>query len=151
MSDVQTVRVQRTIFDLAGFEETTLVKEVEFTPADSTQAALERLNGDSKKFLEIINEGLRAEVRRQAASDPTNWHTFSEEGEINGAFEGIVADIKAVNALVLTLAKTVFGYAKDMTKEQKQAAKKSAMAMIQSTDAIKAGLQKSAALTPAEE
>jgi hypothetical protein len=148
MADVKMVRVQRTIFDLASFEEVTLAKEVAFTPVESTQDALARLDGDAAKFLGIINEGLRAETRRVAAESPSDWHTLTEENEVNGAFDGIVSDIKKVNALVLTLAKTVFGYSKEMDKLAKAKAKTAAMDMIKSNDAIKSGLAASAALSP---
>lgn len=151
MAEVVKVKVQRTIFDLAVMEEVTLAKEVDYTPVESTQEALQRLEGNAGKFLEIINEGLRAETRRQAGSDPADWRTLTDEGEVNGPFSGVVADIKAVNALVLTLAKTVFGYSKEMDKASKRTAKDSALSMIKNTEAIKEGLKKSAALTPVED
>jgi hypothetical protein len=50
----------------------------------------------------------------------------------------------------LTLAKTVFGFSKSMSREEKSTAKDSALEMIKTTPAIKAGLQKSAAIKKAE-
>lgn len=147
MANTISLRVQRSIFDLDAFEDVTLVKEFEHTEAESVQEALQRVGNNNDKLLAIINEGLRAEARRKEATSPDGWHTFNDEGEINGDFSGTVADPKAVNALVLTLAKTVFGYSKEMTPEQKRAAKNSAEAMIKGTEAIRAGLKKSAALT----
>jgi hypothetical protein len=142
---MSTERVQRSAFDLDSFSEVLLVKEFEFTPVGSTDEALAKLGNDSKRLLEVINNGLKSEIRNEVAEDPDGWRTFDDEGELNGAFSGTLADMKAVNNLVLTLAKTVFGYSKDLDKDQKRAAKDAAMAMIQNTEAIKAGLKKSAA------
>lgn len=147
----QKLRVQRTIFDLDSFAEVTLAKEIDFAPVTSVQDALARLSNDSGKLISIVNEGLRAEARRIAGGDPRDWRSLNEDGDVNGAFAGTVADPKAVNALVLTLAKTVFGYSQDLSKDQRQAAKDSAMGMIASTPAIKEGLKKSAALKVEED
>ena len=144
MADTK-LKVQRTVFDLDAFEEVLLVKEVDFAPVSSTEEALSRLGNNAEKFLSIINEGLEAEARRIAGDLGTDWRTFDEDGNVNGIFEGTVADSKSVNNLVLTLAKTTFGYSKDASKETKKAAKASAMALIASTDVIKEGLRKSAA------
>jgi hypothetical protein len=59
-----------------------------------------------------------------------------------------MADITKVNALVLTLAKTVFGYSKDLDKTAKAKSKTAAMDMIKGNAAIKSGLAASAALSP---
>jgi hypothetical protein len=140
------LQVQKTVFDLETFEEVTLVKEFEFSPVTSIEDALSRLGNDGEKLLKVLNDGLIDETRNRVREDNDGWHTFDEEkeGEINGAFTGKIADQKSVNNLVLTLAKTVFGFTKDMSKDQKRAAKSSAMEMIKSNESIKAGLQKSA-------
>ena len=144
MADMK-LKVQRTVFDLDAFEEVLLVKEVDFAPVSSTEEALARLGNDATKFLAILNEGLESEARRIGAENPNDWRTFGDDGEVNGLFEGTLADMKSVNNLVLTLAKTTFGYTKDASKDTKKAAKQSAMALIAATDVIKEGLRKSAA------
>jgi hypothetical protein len=147
MATVKVSDITQTVFDLESFAEVTLVKEAPpFQEVSSVDEALSRIGNDSNKLLEVINRGLVDEYRNQIREDENiPWHTFDEEGEVNGPFEGTIAETKSVNALVLTLAKTVFGYVKDMPKELKKAAKASAMEMVKSTDAIKAGLRKSAA------
>jgi hypothetical protein len=147
MATVKVSDVTDTVFDLDTFAEVTLVKECpDFNEVESWEEALQRLGNDSKRALAAINRGLIADYRQQIADNPElPWHTFTDEGEKNGEFAGTPAEPKAVNSLVLTLAKTVFGYSKDMAKEVKKAAKESAMEMIRTTDAIKAGLRKSAA------
>jgi hypothetical protein len=138
-------KVTSSIFDLDSMSDVTLFKNLEFSPVNSTQEALSAVGGDAKKFLAIINEGLRQHVRESAKSDSTiPWMQEQEEGEPT-QFTGTPADSKAVNSLVLTLAKTIFGYSKDATSEAKSAAKASAMAMISSNEQIKKGLKENAA------
>lgn len=138
-------KVQRTVFDLDSFEEVLLVKEFDYAPVTSIEEAMAKLGNNAAKLLEVINDGLRGEVRNQVADDPTGWHTFDDEGEMNGDFTGTIADQKAVNTLVLTLAKTVFGFSKDLDKDAKKASKSAAMEMIKTNPAIKDGLKRSAA------
>ena len=157
---IKQAPITRTIFDLATMDEVTLVKAVpDFIPAENSAEVLARVGNDAVKLLAIMNDGLRAAEREAIANNSEPFHTYEldESGEptdkINGPFSGIAADSTKVNALVLTLSKTVFGYAKSMTKEEKRAAKASALEMVRTNDAIKAGLQKSAAIpsaTPAE-
>jgi hypothetical protein len=134
-------------------EEVLLVKPVpDFIPAENSHEVLARVGNDTAKMLKLLNDGLRLAERAAVAEGSEPWHTFvaDENGEltddVNGVFTGTVADTKAVNALKLTLAKTVFGFSKSMSKEEKSAAKESALEMIKTTPAIKAGLQKSAAV-----
>lgn len=141
----KTITIQKTLFDLDTMSEVTLQKDVEFTPAQSTEEALHRVGKDAKRFLAVINEGLEAETARQAKADPSiPWLQENDEGE-KAAWTGTPADTKAVNGLVLNLAKSVFGYVKDATPETKRAAKDSAMEMVKNTPAIVEGLKKNAA------
>lgn len=147
MSERKVSPIQKTIFDLDSFEEVTLVKTPEpMVEVSSIEELQTRLGNDTSKLLKVINDGLEEEYRKQYEADPEKpWHTFDDEGEPNGEFTGVMAEQKAVNSLVLTLAKTVFGFNKDMTREQKKASKESAKEMIKANDAIKQGLRKSAA------
>ena len=146
MAETQKVPVQKTFFDLDTFADVTLKKEFDFVPVGSVDEALARLGNKADRLLEIVNQGLIGEQRLTEYRKPEGWQILNDEGELAGPFSGTPADQKQVNALVLTLAKTVFGFNKDMTAEQKNAARASAMEMIKNTPAIKAGLQKSAAL-----
>lgn len=147
MAKVKVSDIQSTVMDLDSMKEVTLIKVApEFEEVSSIEEAVVRLGNDSGKLLAVLNRGLIDEYRNQIREDASiAWHTFDEEGEVNGEFTGTIAEPKAVNALVLTLAKTVFGYSKDLGVEAKRAAKESAMEMIRSNEAIKAGLRKSAA------
>lgn len=147
--EAKAVRVQKSIFDLDSFQEVTIVKTGSFTPVENTQEALARVQNDTAKFLELVNEGLRAEYQRDLREQAGDWHTLTDENEVNGVFAGTIADPKAVGALVLNLAKTVFGYSKDLDAAGKAKSKESAMTFIQGNDAIREGLKKSAALTMA--
>jgi hypothetical protein len=141
----KTIPIQKTLFDLDTMSEVTLFKEVEFTPVTTTEEALKRLGHDAKKFLAVINDGLETETARAARSDSSiPWLSENDEGE-KVAFAGTPADSKAVNGLVLNLAKSVFGYTKESEPEAKRAAKQSAIDMITSNEAIREGLKKNAA------
>lgn len=144
-----TIPVQDTVFDLDAFDEVTLGKEVTYATVETVDEALELMGNQSEKLLQVINDGLKAEARRVAKNDPTGWHRYIDDDTskgLNGVFAGQPADMSKVNSLVLTLAKTVFGFHKDLSREQKGAAKENAKSMIQNTPAIREGLKKSAAL-----
>ena len=136
---------EKTLFDLSTFEEVTLYKEVAASPVSSVQDALARLGGDSNKLLAVINDGLLAEATREARLSPEGWFAKDDEDKLI-AFEGVPANAKKVNGLVLNLAKSVFGFGKDMTKDQKRDAKTAAKDMIKNTTAIREGLAKNAAM-----
>ena len=153
---IKQAPITRTIFDLSTMEEVLLVKAVpDFIPAENSAEVLARVGNDTTKLLAIMNDGLRAAEREAIANNNEPFHTFEldESGEptdkVNGPFSGIAADSAKVNALVLTLAKTVFAYSKSMSKDEKRAAKQNALEMVRTNDAIKAGLQKSAAIVNA--
>ena len=156
----QEIKVQKTLFDLHKFDDVLLVKIGTFEPVsveNATKEALQRVNGDTAQLAAIINDGLKARAMQQLRESADSWHTFKVDAEgeytdeINGPFEGQVADSKMVNNLVLSLSKTIFGFSKDLTKEQKKQAKANAMEMIKNTPAIREGLSKNAALTASEE
>lgn len=140
----KVLRTTKSITDLNTFEDVLLVKTGNFAEPLSTQEALERLGNDNTKFLAAITEGMRVMAMRELNSSPDGWMQEDEEGN-KTPFTGTEADTTKVNALVLTMAKTVFGYSKDATPEAKKASKESAMNFIKSNDAIKAGLKASAA------
>ena len=140
------LRVPSSVFDLDTMDEVSLIKTKEFTPAVDAREAHQRLGGDAEKFLAVINEGL-ASFERKALKNSTDipWEVADEDGNSTGkAFSGTPANSKGVNTLVLTLAKTIFGYAKDAKVEDKRAAKESALEMIRGNEAMKAGLKRSA-------
>lgn len=144
----ETIKVQRTVTDLDTFDDVTLVNTSTFNPVQGDhfiKNALERLGNDHSKLMDVINDGLRAEAMRELRQKPDGWMAEDEEGNTS-TFTGTPADTSKVNALVLTLAKTVFGYAKDLSADAKRAAKSAAMGMIKGNDAIKNGLKASAAL-----
>lgn len=155
--EAQEIKVQKTLTDLSTLEDVTLVKIGSFVPVANVQDALARLNNDSEALNAVINAGLKARAAQELRTSADGWHTFKldaegeETSEINGPFTGQVGDSKKINNLVLSLAKSVFGFEKSMSKDQKRAAKESARDMIRNTPAIKDGLSKTAALTADEE
>jgi hypothetical protein len=149
--ETQELKVQRTVFDLDTMDEVTLQKVGTFKPVETTQEALHRLANDAAKFLAVINRGLKSEEQQAMVDNSTiAWQIEDEEGKLSD-FSGTPADSKAVNGLVLNLAKSVFGYSKDATVEVKRGAKESAINMIKSTEAIREGLKRNAAQVSAAE
>lgn len=141
---VTNLTIQKGLFDLKTMDTVTLKKTVPFQPVDSVQAANERLGNNLDKLIEVINRGLQAHTREAAINDNSQpWMVEDEEGNLV-PFDGIPADEKLVNGLILNLAKSLFGYNKDMEVEEKRAAKESAVEMIRNTPAIRDGLQKQA-------
>jgi len=137
--------VTSSVFDLDTMDEISLIKVKDFTPAQSAKEAMDRLEGNADLFLAVINEGLATQEKRALKNDTTPWQVLDEDGKPTGPFQGTPANAKAVNGLVLSLAKNVFGYAKEQPIEQKRAAKESALDMIRSNEVMKNGLKRSAA------
>lgn len=143
--------VEKPVFDLGSFEDVTLVKAFEFMPPADVNEALTRLGGDTAALMAVITSGMLDSYKSTLRKTSDGWHTYEEDADgeptekINGEFQGQVADSKKVNTLKLSLAKSVFGFEKGMTKEQKRAAKESAVDMIRNTPAIREGLAKTAA------
>lgn len=137
--------VTSSVFDLDTMDEVSLVKTAEFQPATSAKEAMERLNNNPEAFLAAINEGLLTQAKSVLKKDTSNpWNAIDEEGKVIGPFSGTPANSKAVNTLVLTLAKTIFGYAKENSLDSKRAAKADSLEMIRGNEQMKAGLKRSA-------
>lgn len=139
--------VQRTIFDLDTMAEVVVSKEHDVAPEiTSVEQALALLGHDTKRLFSIIQEGLTSEIKNKAGNEPDGWFVADDEGDFTVPFVGTRADIKAVNQLVLTLAKTALGWDKSMTKEQKADVKAKAMDAIKTTPLLRDGLKRTAAL-----
>jgi hypothetical protein len=137
--------VEKPVFDLKTFDDVTLVKTVEFQPINTMDEVLTLLQNDESRIIKVINAGLREEKTREARKDDSGWHTYADDGvKINGPFDGTVANPKKVNIIVLGLAKSVFGFNKDMTREQKKAAKDKAKDFVKNNETIREGLRQNA-------
>ncbi len=55
----EKITVKNNLFDLEKFERRTVEKDIEFLPVDSMEKALEALQNDNGKLLDVINVGLR--------------------------------------------------------------------------------------------
>jgi hypothetical protein len=138
------IRRQQGGTDLNTFEDVTLVKTGNFVKVTTLEEAKSRVGGDTEKFLSIINEGLEAEAGRALKNDPNiPWQIEDEDGTLT-PFSGMLADGKTVGALVLNMAKSIFGYSKDSPAEQKKAAKQAAKDLIKNNEVMKSGLMKNA-------
>jgi hypothetical protein len=148
LKDKETVT--KRIFDLNEFDEVELVKIVEFTALTTWDQIMDAVSKDEAKMIAVVNAGLLSEAKKVARDDESGWHTYGlAEGEIdeetmNGPFAGVQADIKKVNAMVLQLAKAVFGFSKSLSREGKKVAKAKAQDFVRSNDTIREGLRSSA-------
>lgn len=149
--DAQAIIKQATVYDLETMDDVTLRKVGSFAPVATAGEGLARLGNDTAKFLKVVNDGLRAEALRNLATDESiPWQEVDEESGELKPFNGAPADAKVVNPLVLQLAKTIFGYNKDMKPEVKAKAKSDAKDMIKGNPVMVAGLKKSAATAATE-
>lgn len=142
----EEIKVQRSVLDLNTFETITIAKVGQFTPVKDSSEGLARVGNDSAKFTAALNEGLRVYAMRDLRAGSDGWSQMDEDGEITGTFAGVPADSRKVNAFILNIAKTVFGYGKDKTSDQKREAKAAAMEMAKSTPVILKGLQENCKL-----
>jgi len=129
----------QSVFDLDSKSDVTLYKQVTFTPVDNTKEALERVGNDSAAFLKIINDGLCSYTAEQAKQDSSiPWMAKDDEDNLV-PFTGTTISENASKQLsvhVLSLAKLLYDYAKDMPREDKRKAKEQAQAQILSNPAI---------------
>lgn len=145
-----TIRTTTSKFNLDTFDSVKLVKVGTFEPVETLEAAQARVGGDLAKLISLLNDGLKSHAQETLRTSAEPWHTYKKDEtgedteEINGVFEGTLADEKAVDTLVLGMAKSVYGYKKDMTPEQKRASKEKAMELIKNTEPIREGLKESA-------
>ena len=139
------IKVQRTMTDLATFDDVKLIKTATFTPITDFSQLVDRLGGDTNRALAVVNEGLRVEERKALATDVTiPWHVLDEDNEVGEEFTGTVADSAKVSKLVMTFAMTMFGYVPKGDKAANKSAKEQAVEFIKSTPQILSQLQKSA-------
>lgn len=127
---------QQTLYNLDTMEEVTLVKTGEFVPVTTVEQAMARLNGNTEKFLEVLNVGLEDIAGVDLKNDPAKpWQELQDDGTVV-PFTGTVGDQSIVTALIYTLAKS-FGYTKEMPKAEKDKLKEDAKVTIRDTPGIK--------------
>lgn len=140
-----TLELSKSVFDLGQKADVTLYKQVSFTPATSAKEALERIGNDSAKFLEIVNSGLQDWTREQAKADETlPWRAKDEEENLIPYTGETITEEKSkqLAANVLNMAKMLFGYSKEMAREEKRESKEKAQAMLLGNPAVVEALKK---------
>ena len=147
---METITITKSGINVVDLEPITLVKTVEFSPVADLASALAVLANDEAALLAVVNSGLMDRARETARAEASNWHTYKldEQGEptkeINGTFDGTLLEGEAeekFSSLVLTFAKTMFGFGKGAGKDAKRDAKDNARKFIQSNPAILAALK----------
>jgi hypothetical protein len=145
------LRVTKTVFDLDSRDDVTVVKIGTSTPVTTMAEFTARLNNDSATILQVINDGLAAYDREQLATNSSvGWSVEDEEGNVTPFTGTLLSEEKskqlAVN--VLSMAKMLFGYAKQMVPDvaanraAKKLAKERAAEMLLSNPAVIEALKK---------
>jgi hypothetical protein len=145
------LRVTKTVFDLDSRDDVTVVKIGTSTPVTTMAEFTARLNNDSAIILQVINDGLAAYDREQLATNSSvGWSVEDEEGNVTPFTGTLLSEEKskqlAVN--VLSMAKMLFGYAKQMVPDvaanraAKKLAKERAAEMLLSNPAVIEALKK---------
>lgn len=146
----EPLRPQATLFDLDTMEEVLLYKEVEFSDVTTSEEALARLGNDTAKLLEVINRGLRSEIASEAKKNPSiPWMQEDEKGNLV-PFSGTLVNAKDVNTFALNMAKSIFGYSKEMPIEKRREAKQNALNVIKNTEVIRENFKKQATANAGE-
>lgn len=151
------ITVKKAVFDLATMDEVTLVKTAPFTPIVDMNDFMARVGNDTAKAIAVINSGLVDVAKTDLKNSETPWSALDENDKIV-PFEGTPANKKNVNNLILTLAKTIFGFVnsrdakdKEAAREKNRAAKEKALNYIKNDEQIKTGLIETAQAEDAEE
>ena len=138
------MKVQRTVFDLATFDDVKLIKEVQAPKKpESIQEASEMLGNDTGKLLAVIYDGLMADAREKAYNEISGFCIMEESGEAGVEYSGKFADEekgKLINSAVLSIAK-MQGYNKDLTAEKKRTLKDNAMKFLRDNPAMLQSIQ----------
>ena len=143
----ETLKIQRTVFDLTSFDDVKLVKEV---PAPvkvaSVEEALAAVGNDTSKLLSVINDGLASDLREREYESIQGFKVVDENGDTTETeYTGTFADEKkgkAINLMLLAMAKAFSGGMWDSaTKEQKKTWKDAALTAVKATPAILASVQ----------
>lgn len=152
MKTIDTGRTQKQIFDLLSFDEVLLGKNYSYQQVENASEAFDLLTNDEARIIKVINAGLKAQANDEAYKDANGWRLFNDDGKtLNGEFTGQPANIKAVNSMVLTLAKSVYKFRKEMTADEKKAAKEKARTFIKNNDELRQGIMETAAATPVDD
>lgn len=134
-----TLECTQSVFDLDTKADITLFKQGTFAPVENTADALARVGNDSSIFLKIINAGLRDYTREQLAdAADIAWQAKDEEGKLVPFSGTTISEEKSkqLAANVLNMAKMLFGYSKEMGRDEKRVAKDKAQDMLLANPAV---------------
>lgn len=145
-------RIQRTVVSLETLEPVTVVKAFDFdgSTIKTVDDAYAAFGNDATKILNVLKKGLEYEARNKAGETKDGWFVI-EDGEIKGPLSGDTADKDKLNALVLTLAKTAFGYSGAQSAEEKAKAKEAAANFVKTTPALLNGIKAVGVAAPSSE
>jgi hypothetical protein len=144
-----TLKIQRTVFDLSTFDNVLLYK---FVPAPARpkdiKQALDLVGGRTERLMELIYDGLVADLRKSEYLKIEGFRLPNEEtkdGSGGPEYTGSFADDTKkdlINAAVLNFAK-ILGYDKDLSPEKKDSIKEQARDLIRKNPEMVRSIQES--------
>lgn len=157
-SDELVKRIQKTIFDLDTFGSVTLYKDVTLPARPSSIAeAQAHVGNSSEKLLDLIYEGLKAQVLKDASDDKkdsgkaTTFSYCKEDYPLDREKNPTLGDLYTgqsaskekkdiINSAILSMAK-MFGYDSSKSAEENEKAKQQARDIIKSNPVMLKSLQ----------
>lgn len=140
----QVLETQSNVFDLDSRDYVTVVKRGTFTPPADAKEVMARIGNDSAKFLNILTNGLKDYEKSQLRDSEAPWMQEDEEGNLVPFTGTTISEEKGkqLAANVLNMAKMLFGYSKQMDRDEKRDAKSKAQDMLLSQPAVLEALKK---------
>lgn len=134
------IQTTSKIFDLNTFQTVEVVKQAPAQPPVASMAeALSRTNGDETKLVGLINKALEDLQKQELRDSAEPWMVKDDEGALS-AFDGSPADEEAVGALVITMARNLFGLTPQIKGDERRAIKQKALDFIRANEPIRAML-----------
>ena len=136
---------KRSFFDFESFDTVVAGKEYDapsLPPGATMEQILSVVGNDAAKLAALVEVGLQAQANDAAYGSLEGWFALDENKAITAVpYVPSGADASDVNDMKRTLARTIFGYSVDDSKEVKDAKMQSALEMIKNTPAIRDGLR----------
>lgn len=134
----QVLETTSNVFDLDSRDYVTVLKRGTFNPPADAKEVMSRIGNDSITFLSILTQGLKDYEKNQLRDSSAPWMVEDEDGNLQPFSGTTITEEKGkqLAANVLNMAKMLFGYSKEMDRDEKRAAKSKAQDMLLSQPAV---------------
>lgn len=129
-----TKPITKTVLDLATFADVKLTKTITLPARPTTlEEALAAVGNDQKKLLNVVHEGLCADVENTARASMSDWLIVDDEdSEISVPYIGTPVpedQEKNINGMILNFAR-MLGFGKGLSPEKKREIKNTAREQV---------------------